>query len=473
MLHDPVVFSCLLCALCLAMILSRRGIRTSYASPLVVFPSLYLLSLGIPSLYWALGLGGGDWLLRPAYIPAVDQYTTGLLVTFYLGYILAEYGMRVRGREKNRRGVSEKAAQSGLRDERRRALPFLLGETTCNVVVLISLVCLVAGFFVIGWEQTWEGSIVRGTGQWEPQGLRAYSLQLAQACLAMSTITAGVIRAWFPRRRLWLVPLAGSLSVAPGGSRGTLLPFVLFLVAGAAAGKKATLKKMVAVGALAVFSAIYIAQVRSQYLGFVNFAESLRHGGDLFADSPDPLNGISTLSTTTTTFWVANGIEDPAEMAALWHLLSPVPSFLSKQDVAATNLVTYLGLGGSNLGIPFPLLGETYLFFGWGGIFLGLFAGFLVGLLFEKCMRAGPDASPLALFWPTLYGTCVLAGITGLHSGSRTATRWPIWAAVWYFCFVAVVGLMRDPVLRNRDFPHLQLRRRGSTTVHGSGLRVS
>jgi hypothetical protein len=135
----------------------------------------------------------------------------------------------------------------------------------------------------------------------------------------------------------------------------------------------------------------------------------------------------------------------------IWRILSPVPSFIIEQDIAATNLVAYIGHVGGNQGNPFPVLGEMYVFFGWGGVFLGFFAGFVMALLFEKTRRTRPGGYPVAMLWPALYSACVYAGIMSLHSGLRTTSRLPLWAAIWHLCFITVVAILREPVLQARN----------------------
>jgi hypothetical protein len=132
-----------------------------------------------------------------------------------------------------------------------------------------------------------------------------------------------------------------------------------------------------------------------------------------------------------------------------------------EQDIAATNLVAYIGHIGGNQGNPFPVLGEMYLFFGWAGVLFGFCGGFVMAVLFEKSRRARPDAYPFALFWPCLYTSCVLGGIMSLHSGLRTTTRLPLWAIIWFFCFTAAVTVLREPLLKDRTFLSFQFARRG------------
>ncbi len=448
-----MVSSCLCCLLCLAMILGRRGIWTSYISPFVVFPTLYLLSLGLPSLFYAFGFGGDDKLLKPDYIPAVNQYASWLLVTFYVGYILAEYAIRAGAKEKNLSKGLEQPARPESCQEGKSALPPFVGETSCNLVFLLSVGALVIGILSTGWEETWEGSMVRGTGQWEAHHFHDYLLLLVQACLINSTITAGVIRAWFPARRLWVAPLAWCLFLAPGGSRGSVIPFALFLTTSVVAGRKTSVMKMGGIALLTLLSVMYIGLVRPRFVGLADFVGSLGSGGEALATVSDPLDAVTSLGTTTATFWVARDIVQRDVVAQLWRILSPVPSFIMEQDIAATNLVAYLGHIGGNQGNPFPVLGEMYVFFGWTGVLLGFIGGFVMAVLFEKSRRSRPDAYPFALLWPSLYSACVLGGIMSLHSGLRTTTRLPLWAIIWFFCFTTAVTVLREPLLKSESLP--------------------
>jgi hypothetical protein len=435
----------------LVFVLGRRGIRDSYVSPLAVFPALYLLSIGLPSLFFAFRIGGGDTLLKPDYISPVNQYVMWLLVTAYLGYIAADYAIRARGSLKNRRPLNDNVGSSADSPKRPSMLPPYVGETACNLVVVMSLVALVAGVLTKGMDEIWEGYTVRGTGQWEAQHFKDYILLVVEACLVNSTITGGVLRAWFPAKRLWIAPLTWCLMVAPGGSRGTLIPFALFLTASIVAGKKTSVIKMVGIGLITLLSVMYIGLVRPRHVGLVDFAGSLGTGQEALANVSDPLDAVSSLQTTTATFWVARDIEQRNVLLQLWRVLTPAPSFVVEQDIAATNLVAYVGHVGGNQGNPFPLIGELYLFFGWWGILLGFFPGFLFAILFEKSRSARPAAYPFALLWPALYTACVFAGIMSLHSGLRTTSRLPIWATVWYFCFITAIGLLREPLLRHRN----------------------
>jgi hypothetical protein len=421
----------------------------------VVFPSLYFLSLGLPSLFFASGFESDDLLLKPDYIAPVNQYAALLLITFYLGYILAEYAIRAHARKKDSQAAKHPVPPE-LSHDRAGTLPPLVGETSCNLVVLVSVGMLLAGILMTGWDKFWEGSFVRGTGQWDAPQFQDYFLLVVEACLINSTITAGVIRAWFPAKRLWIAPAAWCLMVAPGGSRGTLIPFTLFLTASVVAGKKTSVKKMVGIALLTLVSVMYIGLVRPRYVGLVDFAGSLGAGEEALATAPDPIVAVSSLETTTATFWVARDMDHRNIPGQIWRILSPVPSFIIGQDIAATNLIAYIGHVGGNQGNPFPVLGEMYMFFGWGGVSLGLFVGFVMALLFEKTRRAHPGAYPSALLWPALYSACVYAGIMSLHSGLRTTSRLPLWAVIWYLCFIMGVAILREPLLRGGDSIRVQ-----------------
>jgi hypothetical protein len=471
MLKGPIVAPILLCVLCFAFVAARRGIRDSCVSPLVVFPVLYLLSIGLPSLFFALGIGGWDPLLKSAYISPVNQYVTWLLATSYLGYIAADYAIRARRSVKFNTLSDENPVISANSLKCPCKLPPYVGQTACNLVVVTSVVALVVGVLTSGWDELWEGYVVRGTGQWEAHHFQDYILLVVEACLVNSTITAGVLRAWFRAKRLWVAPLAWCLMVAPGGSRGTFIPFAIFLTASIVAGRKTSGIKMVGIALITLLSVMYIGLVRPRYVGIVEFAGSLGTGQKALSNVSDPLDAVSSLPTTTATFWVARDIEQRNVLSQLWRVLTPAPSFLVEQDIAATNLVAYVGHVGGNQGNPFPLVGELYLFFGWWGVLLGFLGGFTVAVLFEKSRTARPSAYPSALLWPALYTACVFAGVMGLHSGLRTTSRLPIWATVWYFCFITVVGLLREPLLQHLN--SLPARSDERRAIRKSALRHS
>jgi len=209
--------------------------------------------------------------------------------------------------------------------------------------------------------------------------------------------------------------------------------------------------KMAGVALLTLLSVMYIGLVRPRYVGLSDFVESLGNGSEALAAASDPLNAVTSLDTTTATFWVGRDIVQRDGWAQLGRILSPVPSFIIEQDIAATNLVAYTGHVGGNQGNPFPVLGEMYLFFGWAGVLLGFIGGFIMAVVFEKSRSVRPDAYPFALFWPSLYSSCVLGGIMSLHSGLRTTTRLPLWMIIWYFCFTAAVTVLREPLLVHKN----------------------
>jgi hypothetical protein len=444
--------SLLLCGICTAMILSRRGIWTSYTSPLVVFPALYLLTPGISSLLYLMGIGADDMLMKPAEIPVVCLYASAIIATFYIGYIMADYVVSARTSQKNLRSQLRQGAGFESKIAVNSRLPALVGEISSSFLVAVSVLALAVTYQVLGWETLWHGSALRGEGQWDAKGVGDYIALVTLGLLMMSTIVAGVISAWFPRRRLWVAPLAWSLFMAPGESRAVVLPFALFVLAAAVAGKKIPLSRMALISLLTVVSVVYIGAVRSRHASLVDFAESLQSGGQTFTSTSDPINGLALLAPTTATFWVAKDIEDPGASGNLWRILSPVPSFLVEQHTAETNLMAYVGHIGGNQANPFPVLGEMYLYFGWAGVMLGFPAGFLLRVIFDRSRRARPDGYPYALLWPSLYTACVLAGITSLHSGLRTATRMPLWAVLYYLGFVAAKWFLRDPMTQNQGF---------------------
>lgn len=440
-LSSNLLSSVLLCVVTVAIILSSKGIRYSVASPLALFPGIYLISLGLPSLENACGFYRHELFFKSNYVSVVNYFVLGFLGFFYMGYLLAD--SRIAKNEAARLlrvfQFSTSLPGAGVGPVRRRM--GAISGVHHNLLCVLALGAFACAFPLLGLERIWEGHIARGSGQWDPWNFNTYLLQLVQACLVMSTLTAGVVRAWQPWRRLWLAPLSWATFLAASGSRATLLPFTLFLLASEAAGRKLTWRKVVLVGLITFFSMTYITEFRPSALGLVNFFETMSEGTSRVKPL-EPLGGVSSLGPTTAVFWISRTTSHHNIVAQVWRLLTPLPSFIVHQDVALTNVLPYVGIYGGNLGVPFSVIGELFFFFGWGGVLFGLVAGFSLAWLFQKCQwaRTGQYGS---ILWPLLYIACVFGAIMSVHSGMRTATRLPIWAIVWYFCFSQLANLLR------------------------------
>ncbi len=437
----------LLCAACLAMILSRRGVRLSFTSPLAILPAVYLLSLGLPSLSYGLGIRTQDAFFRPHYTAAVSYYSFAMLSIFYLGYIMAEFGRRAKlrdsGLEYSR--SERRASLGGSRLRIRWGIDGIYGEISANFLLGIGTLALAIHACVIGRGRFLEGLVPRGDGQWNPLGSQYYLDSFALFLLLMSTITAGLIQAWRPQRRLWVVPLPFALFLAARGSRGTFLPFLLFVLACELVKRTPSLKRVASIGLLCLCSVIIIAEVRSPYLGLADFLQSVRQAPRAVTEVR-PLAGFSSLGVSTAAFWISDNMQVEGRLRHVAAELAPLPSFIVHQDRRFTDILPYLGIRDSGSAFPFPVIGELYFFFGWPGILLAFPAGFGAARLYFCCRSVRPEEYPIAILWPLVYLACIFAVVMSVHSGLRTVTRLPLWALVWYVMFTQAIRFLASPL---------------------------
>jgi hypothetical protein len=452
LISSSLVSSTLLCTLSAAMLLSGRGIRYSFVSPLTILPGIYLLSLGLPSLEHACGLTREELFFKAEYVSRVDYFALGFLGLFCAGCLIADSAvLRYEAARLTRDSHSAQALTSSdsIHDRNERFIGMYHALLAVLPVTAFGL-----AFPLVGMEKIWVGDVARGSGQWEPWNVQTYLVQAIEACVLMSTLTAGVVRARWGSRTLWLAPVSWSALLASWGSRATLLPFMFFLLASEAAGRKLPWRKVVVVGLVTFFSMTFITNYRPTRLGLVNFFEAVsdRTGND---GAPDLLGGVSSLGPTTAVFWIAGTVNSNNVAEDVWRLVSPLPSFVLHQDIARTNILPYVGIYGGNLGAPFSVAGELFFFFGWRGMFVGFVAGLAMGWLFRKCQSARTGRASPTLLWPLMYIACVYGSIMSVHSGLRTATRMPVWALAWYLGFTALTRLLIlvSRSLSGRDLP--------------------
>jgi hypothetical protein len=434
----------LLCTLSIALMVSSRGARLSVVSPLAIVPAIYLMSLGLPALAFSLGLDGREIFLRPEYVEVVSYYTLGLLCTFYAGHLFA--GFRASRRT---HAAWQKVPDRSTIGQSLQPQQAILGEISVAFLLAIGTVALATHAYLAGKERFWEGFVPRGAGQWNPMGWDYYVACFGLFLLLLSTVTAGLAHGSRARARLWLVPLLFALFLAARGSRGTLLPFFLFVLASETLRKRNSLKKPVAVGVLCLCSVVMISGARSPYLGLTDFFRGL---GDTQHDisSMDALSGFSSLGVTTTVFWISDDITVHGRLGHAWAELTPLPSFIVHQDRRFTDVLPYLGIRDANNAFPFPVVGELYFFFGWLGIFLGFPAGFVVAWIYSQCRRSVPEDYPYGVLWPIIYMVCAFGIIMSVHSGLRTVTRLPLWGFVWYLAFTGTVRFLAAPLHTER-----------------------
>jgi hypothetical protein len=448
LISSTLLSSTLLCVVSAMMLLSPRGIRYSFVSPLTILPGIYLLSLGLPSLQHASGLYRQELFFKDDYVSHVDYFALGFLGCFCLGCLMADSAfIRYEAAKLRADSHSARARPSSSSGSPRKS-----DEGPVRVyhvlVCVLPVIAFVLAFPLIGIDKMWVGDVARGSGQWEPWDLRTYLVQGIEAWLLMCTLTAGVIHARWRSRSLWLAPVCWAALFASWGSRATLLPFMLFLLASDAAGHKLPWKKIALVGLVTFCSMTFITRYRPGRLGLVNFVQAASEGSRS-DETLDLFEGVSSLGPTTAVFWIAGTVNPHNVADDVWRLVSPLPSFVVHQDIARTNILPYVGIYGGSLGAPFSVAGELFFFFGWRGMFVGLLAGLTMGWLFRKCQSACGKAPP-SLLWPLLYTACLYGSIMSMHSGLRTATRLPVWALVWYFGFTALARIL---VLISRNFP--------------------
>jgi hypothetical protein len=446
-ISPELISSVLLCAFCVAMILGPKGMHLSFGSPLAVVPAIHLVSLGLPSLGYALGVySTNEFFLRPEFVTVVNWYALAALVLFYLGFSAADWRMDKR---KTRNGEnSPRVFKRSTRVPTRPRETEIVGQSGkmyANLVCVLAVGAFACFYFSFMSQGMLASDVIRGTGQFDTWGLDNYLVMLGEAGLLLSTLTAGAIRVWSPRRRLWMVPLLTSIEMAVTGSRGTVLPFLLFLLASAIADRKLSKRSLAILAPLALFcllSATFIVQVRPSRYGVTNFFRAMQEGIG-HVEAINPISGVSSFEITTAVFWIAQHATPRNAIAQVWRLLVPLPSFIVSQDIMLTNVMPYLGIYGGNHGTPFPVLGELFFFLGWLGVFCGFAAGFASCWLFRRCELALDRKRCANFLWPLVYTACVFGAVMSMHQGVRTLTRYPIWAVLWYFGVTRLAILMR------------------------------
>jgi hypothetical protein len=406
-------------------------------SPLVVLPGIYVLSLGLPSLGFSLAAYAyvEAWM-RSTYIVPVDYYAAVFVVLFYVGFRWYQ----------GRRGgdvVSSSLARAAIGSPQRfgaAAASTNLPETNvlCWLSVLL-LVCYYAGAVALGMFAADE---VRGAGQWDPLGLANYVFIFGQGGLTVSTITAGILKLRDRRKRLWLVPALTFIAYGATGSRGIVLPFILFLAPSLLNAPARLKRRFLLIVAVCVISAALIPQVRPGSYGFSAFVGGLRSGVQ-DAGELSLLRGVSSLETTTITFAIADQAKPPGVIRQLWKLIVPLPSFIVPQDIRLTNIMYYLGESEGLTGAPFPALGELLFFLGWAGLLVALPVGAFSAWLFRKFNASLHQSGREGLLWCLIYLSCTLSTVMSVHDGLRTVTRYPIWAVMWYYGFTRFTDLVQ------------------------------
>jgi hypothetical protein len=225
-----------------------------------------------------------------------------------------------------------------------------------------------------------------------------------------------------------------SMFYAARGSRGTFLPFLLFLFASEVAGRRTSRTRLTAITLVAVATVVFISQVRSTSFGLFNFFTSLQQGSSQVT-SLEPLLGVSSVGANTSVFWISSQTSPDNTLPQMWALLSPLPSYFVHQDIGATSLFPYLGITSTNSNAPFPLVGELFFYFGWWGMAAGVISGFAIGFIYHFCLGTRNIKNLASLVWPLFYVACVMGVIMSMHSGIRTVSRLPIWAFAWYLAF--------------------------------------
>jgi hypothetical protein len=439
LISSSILSSILLCTLSATMLLSSKGIRYSFVSPLTILPGIYFLSLGLPSLEHACGLNRDELFFKAEYVSQVDYFALGFLGLFCAGCLIADSAVIRYEAARLTREAHSAQPRAGSSSVHNPGEGFL---RICRALLgVLPVVAFGLAFPLVGMERIWAGDVARGSGQWEPWNIQTYLVQAIEACVLMSTLTAGVVRARWRSRSLWLAPVCWSALLASWGSRATLLPFMFFLLASEAAGRKLPWRKVVVVGIVTFCSMTFITNYRPARLGIANFFEGVTDGGGS-DQTPDLLGGVSSLGPTTAVFWIAGAVNPNNVAEDVWRLVSPLPSFVLRQDIARTNILPYIGIYGGNLGAPFSVAGELFFFFGWRGMLVGFMAGLAMGWLFRKCQSARSGRTSPTLFWPLLYIACVYGWIMSVHSGLRTATRMPVWALAWYLGFTVLTRVL-------------------------------
>lgn len=429
--------SVVLSGVCLAMIFSERGIRHNLASPLVIVASIYLICLGLPSMVFALTpLGQRNLFLGMEYVPLVDFYALGVLSLFYFGFTLAE----LVNRESRGRTVPGRPPRVGRIHVESASAPTQHSqpEMAANLLCMIAFASLACFYLSLASQGLLNGDVLRGAGQFNSWNWLEYMMLLGKAGLTMCTLTAGILWARHPLRRLWLVPVASFFMGATTDSRAVALPFLLFLVPSTLMRRAVSGGRLILVAVLCVLSATYLLEVRPSHMGLSGFFKAVGQGANQ-TERSGLLGGVSSLEYTTGPFWVSKNAKPQHAIVEVWRLVEPLPSFIVKQNLFVTNMMPYLGVYGGNTGAPFPLLGELYFFFGWWGIGFAFPSGFLLSVAFRRCETALKSAREENLLWPLLYMGFVAGVVDSMHSGLRTITRYPVWAILWSIIFISVV----------------------------------
>lgn len=465
-----LISSFLLCLAAGAMIFGSRGILLSAASPLTVVPSIFVVSLGLPSLCYALGINDYNrFYIKPEYVSDVNYFALFALLCFYAGVRLADLkGKRPETRAGRKTKLSPfitndlDAPKGGFEiasGQFGRGRPFptsavrpSLGleierqksddKVLANLLCLLATVALACFYLSMRSEGLLDPDVIRGFGQFDSWGLFSYLAQLGTASLLMCVLTAAIARVHRPYLRLWLVPILSSAALGVMGSRGTLLPFLLFLIPSEIKGRIFSKKKLALVAIVCILSAVFIVQARPSHYGLSGFLDNLWQGTTQ-AEAMNPLEGLSSFEITSSVFWIAHQLKPVGAISQIWSLVSPLPSFVVKQDILLTNVLPYFGIYGGNNGTPFPLLGELFFFLSWFGALFGLAAGAVLGWLFRKSNASLFQTSGFRSFlWPLVYTASIVSAIMSMHQGMRTVTRYPIWAVVWYFGFRGLLSLV-------------------------------